>query len=107
MIMELYYEHYAQNCKDRYWEMEEKSLPYMIGFPSVPEMFEFIEELKKDGLVSVGTNRSYRHLLVNLELKRYGVIYRACGHSRIGNRDYTVEEFKEEIYLPWKIKNGL
>lgn len=104
MIMELYYKNYSENCKDKYWEMEKKILPYMIGFESVPEMFGFIEELKKDGFSSAGTNRSYRHLLVNLEFKRYGVIYRACGHGCVDSHVYTIEEFKKDIYVPWSKK---
>lgn len=106
MLMEVYYEHYYENCNDRYWEMEEKSVPYMVLFPSVDEMHSFINELRQDGFRCVSANHSYRALLVNLELKRCGVIRRACKHSCVGDRNYTPEEYIEEVYTPWKNRNS-
>ena len=46
MLMEVYYRHYRENCREKYWEMEEKSMPYMILFPSVTEMHDFMEVLQ-------------------------------------------------------------
>lgn len=102
MLMEVYYRHYRENCQEKYWEMEEKSMPYMILFPSVSKMNDFMQELQRDGLQCVASNDSYRGLLVNLDLKRYGVIHRACKFGCLGNRDYTPEEFRKEVYEPWK-----
>ncbi|MDD5994585.1 MAG: hypothetical protein PUC49_07010 [Clostridiales bacterium] len=106
MLMEVYYRHYRENCQENYWEMEEESMPYMILFPSVSEMHDFMKVLQKDGLQCVASNHSYCGLLVNLDLKRYGVIHRACKFTCVENRDYTPEEFKREVYKPWKIKNS-
>lgn len=102
MLMEVYYRHYRENCREKYWEMEEKSMPYMILFPSVTEMHDFMEVLQKDGLHCVASNHSCCGLLVNLDLKRYGVIHRACQFSCVEKRSYTPEEFRKEVYEPWK-----
>ena len=106
MLMEVYYRYYRENSQEKYWEMEEKSMPYMLLFPSVSEMHDFMKVLQKDGLQCVASNRSYCGLLVNLDLKRYGVIHRACKFACVGNRNYKPEEFKREVYEPWKIKNS-
>lgn len=68
MLMEVYYRHYRENCQEKNWEMEEKSMPYMILFPSVSKMHDFMLELQRDGLQCVASNHSYRGLLVNLDL---------------------------------------
>ena len=97
MLMEVYYEHYADNCRDRYWEMEEKSIPYMVLFPSNEEMQSFILELKQQGYRCVSNNTDYRALLVNTTLRRCAVITKACKHSCISDRNYTPEEFEREV----------
>ena len=102
MLVEVYYEHYKENCQGRYCEKESTSLPYLIRFPTVEDMHRFMGELRSDGLRCVESNHSYRVLLVNLELKRYGVIYLPCKHSCIGDRAYTPEEFVSEVYNDWK-----
>lgn len=106
MLMEVYYRKYGESCTEKNEEMEEKSIPYMVLFPSAKEMHDFMEMLKKDGLQCVASNDTYKGLLVNLDLKRYGVIHRACKFTCVENRDYTPEEFKKEVYEPWKIKNS-
>lgn len=105
MLMEMYYKYYRENSGSKYW-LEEKSIPYMVLFSSVDDMHDFMRILKADGLQCVSSNRCYRALLVNLELMRFGVIFRACKHSCVDNRNYTPEEFVEEIYKPWKEKGG-
>ena len=99
MLMEVYYEHYADNCRDRYWEMEEKSIPYMVLFPSNEEMQSFILGLKKQGYRCVSNNSDYRALLVNTSLRRCAVITKACKHSCIDDRNYTPKEFEREVLL--------
>lgn len=106
MLLEVYYRNYGESCTEKSGEMEEKSIPYMVLFPSAKEMHDFMEMLKKDGLQCVASNDTYKGLLVNLDLKRYGVIHRACKFACVGNRDYKPEEFKREVYEPWKIKNS-
>lgn len=96
MFMEVYYEHYAENSRGHYWE-EEKSIPYMVLFPSNEAMQRFIEKLTAQGYCCVSNNTGYRALLVNTTLKRCGVITRACKHSCVNDRNYTQEEFEEII----------
>ena len=90
----------------RYWEKESKSIPYMILFPSADEMHRFMEVLRGDGLRCVASNSDYKGLLVNLELRRYGVIHFACKHSCVGDRNYTPNEFISEVYKHWKSMNS-
>ena len=102
MLMEVYYEHYAENRGGRYWEMEDRSLPYLVLFPTVGGMLEFIRRFDADGLRSAGTNHDHRGLLVNLGLKRYAVIGRACRHACVDDRTYSPEEFAAEVYEDWR-----
>lgn len=102
MLMEVYYKHYMENCKDRYWELEKKSIPYMVLFPTVEKMRCLMEALSKDGLRCVGANYDYRGLLVNLELMRFAVIQKACKHSCVDGRTFMPEEFVSEVYGPWR-----
>ena len=94
--MEAYYEHYAENCRGHYWE-EEKTIPYMVLFPSNEAMQRFIEKLKTRGYSCVSNNTGYRALLVNTTLKRCGVITKACKHSCVNDRNYTEEDFEKEV----------
>ena len=98
MLMEIYYEHYAENCRDRYWELEKLSVPYMVLFPTVYEMHCFMDVLRRDGLRCVESNYEYRTLLVNLELKRFAVIRQPCKYKCVNDHNYTPEEFISEVY---------
>ncbi|MCD8106791.1 MAG: hypothetical protein LUE20_02360 [Oscillospiraceae bacterium] len=96
MLMEVYYEHYRQNCKGAYWE-ERKSLPYMVLERDKAKQEEFKEILKRKGFQCVAWNDSYSGILVNVELKRFGMINRACKHSCVDDRNYSIDEFTVEI----------
>lgn len=97
MLMEVYYEHYAENCCDSYWEKETKSIPYMVLFPSNKEVQAFILKLKNQGYRCVSNNYSYHALLVNTNLRRCAVITRACKYSCIDDRNYSPEDFEREV----------
>ena len=98
MLLEIYYEHYAENYNDRYWEMEEKSIPYIILFPKRSEMQLYIMKLKRLGYRCVSNNFTYRALLVNTELKRCAVIVKACKFCCVDDRNFTPEEFENEVF---------
>lgn len=104
MFMDVYYEHYTKNCNGRYWE-EQRSTPYLISFPTVKNMQSFMDELRKDGLKCVSSNSSYHTLLVNLDLKRFAVIPKACKHFCKDDRTYNSEDFITEVYSCWKISH--
>ena len=88
MLLEVYYRNYGESCTEKSGEMEEKSIPYMVLFPLAKEMHDFMKVLQKDGLQCVASNDTYKGLLVNLDLKPYGVIHRACKFACVGNRNY-------------------
>ncbi len=96
MLMEVYYEHYRENCKGAYWE-ERKSLPYMVLECDKAKREEFKEILKRKGFRCVAWNDSYPGVLVNVELKRFGMINRACKHSCVDDRNYSIDEFMVKI----------
>ena len=97
MFMEVYYDHYAENWCDRYWEKEDESIPYLVLFSSNEEMQEFILKLEKQGYRCVSNNSVYLALLVNTDLRRCAVVTKACKQSCIDNRNYTLEEFEREV----------
>ena len=43
MLMEVYYRNYGESCTEKNEEMEEKSIPYMVLFPSAKEMHDYME----------------------------------------------------------------
>lgn len=103
MWQEIYYEHYYENCRGHYWEMEEKILPYSIKCRNGRTKKALEELLRKDGLRGVWGTQC-RGLLVNLELKRFCSYPMPAKMSCIGSHSYTEEEFLSEIYYPWYLK---
>ena len=98
MLMELYYEHYVQNCCGRYWE-EQKSIPYMVLFDDGEKMMKFRDFLLSEGFRAVTGMSGYPGgVLVNMELRRFGQIFYACKYSCVNDRNYTPEEFMNEVY---------
>lgn len=91
-ILELYYEHYEENCKGAYWE-EEKYIPYMVLIYDKELQEKFKVELINLGFSCVTWNYTYPGILVNLELKRFGKITKPCKHSCFDDYNYTYEEF--------------
>lgn len=97
MFLEVYYEHYAENCKNRDWELEQMSIPYMVVIKEKSAREVFRQFLLDAGFRCVHWNGVYSGILVNVELKRFSEIQKACSYKCIGNRNYTMEEFMEEI----------
>ena len=98
--MEVYYKHYKENCQGRYWE-EETSLPYAVKFVEEVSKLEMAKILERDGFACVNGLNEYPVLLINLELRRWASITRACKHSSVDDRLYSYEDFVKEIYYPW------
>ncbi|MCD8150310.1 MAG: HNH endonuclease [Clostridiales bacterium] len=96
MLMEVYYEHYLENCNGAYWK-ERKVLPYMVLVRDKTKRDELRTVLEKDGFRCVAWNEDYPGILVNVELKCFGMIEKACKHSCINDRNYSYDEFVEEI----------
>ena len=99
MLMEVYYEKYP--VKDG---KNKKFLPYFVNCESVSNKNAIIRKLKKDGFLCVSDNDGYRHILVNLKLKRVATIHAPCFHSCVDKKVYSYKEFFKVIY-PKKQKN--
>lgn len=98
MLMELYYEHYADNCHGIYWDMSSKSLPYMVLIHDFEKRQKFHDFLKSEGFQCVTWNYEYPGVLVNMNFRRFGLICRACRYGCVNNRNYSLEEFMSEVY---------
>lgn len=98
--MEVYYEHYRENCRGRYWD-EEKSLPYSVKFSDEASKCEMADTLNRAGFTCVNGLNNYPVLLINLELKRWASITKPCKHSSINDRLYSYQDFLDEIYILW------
>lgn len=96
MLFEVYYKNYAKNCKGKYWE-EEKSLPYIVLERDVKKRNSFYGYLASKGFKCVSWNYSYPAILVNPKLMRFGMINKAAKYPSIDEKNYTIDEFKEEI----------
>lgn len=100
MFMELYYEHYKENCKGCYWE-EEKTLPYSILIQEREKREELEKVLLDNGFECVVYENGYPLMYVNLTLKRFGRNEKACGSSTINHAPMSLDQFKTEILIPY------
>jgi hypothetical protein len=100
MLMEVYYEHYKENCRGRYWD-EKISLPYSVKFTNDESKREMAAILNEAGFACVNGLNEYPVLLINLELKRWASITKPCKHSSVNDRLYAYADFLKEIYCPW------
>ena len=96
MFMEVYYEHYAENATGAYWE-EKESIPYMVLEHNKDQREKFKKQLEAAGFWCVSWNGVYPGILVNTELKRFAMIEKACHHSCVNDRNYSIKEFNDEI----------
>ena len=98
MLMEVYYEHYKENCRGPYWE-EEKILPYMVLERDKEKREEFRTYLLSIGYRCCSWNDSYPGVLVNTKLKRFALITKAASFGHLDGKNYSIEEFKEHILI--------
>ena len=97
MLMEVYYENYAERCNDAYWE-EPISIPYGVYDRNPKHRKAFYRFLKSEEFKCVDWNDTYPLILVNMEFKRFGLIYRPVAHKCVDSRRYTIQEFLDEVY---------
>lgn len=102
MFLELYYEHYAENCNGKYWE-EAESLPHGFFIREETLRREMDAALDREGFQCVCGENGYPLVLVNFTLKRYGRIPKAAGTATINDVDYTYDQF---ISLLEKFRNA-
>ena len=96
MLMEVYYEHYAEKCNDAYWE-EEKILPYMVLERDKEKGEEFKTYLLSIGYRCCSWNDSYPGVLVNTKLKRFALITKAASFGHLNCKNYSIEEFVDKF----------
>lgn len=104
MLMDVYYEHYSESCGNENVSRGSKIIPYMVLICDYKTREEFRTFLKSKGFRCVDWNHDYPGVLVNMELRRFGLIYRACRHSCVDDRNYTLDEFMQEVFVPWENK---
>lgn len=103
MLMDVYYAAYTDRDGSPLRVNEsDKILPYLIEFPTKYNMEQFTKKLQQSYFINAASNKSYRHLLVNMTFQRFAVIEKACKHECVGGRVYTEQEFLEEVLLPWQ-----
>lgn len=105
MLMEVYYEHYMENCMGRYWE-EEKYIHYMVNIHDKNKREKFRRFFESESFTCVDWNPDYTGVLVNIKLRRFALIYMACRHSCVDERPYTPEEFMDEVYNKKDVMEG-
>ena len=93
-LMELYYEHYRENARTNYWELEEKILPYGVKFETTEAQQAYAEKLRLKGFRDVGTLKCF-HLFINIKTKRFGSPMYACHYALVNDQLYSAEEFDE------------
>ena len=96
MLMEVYYEHYREKCREAYWE-DKKYIPYAVKIPDRSLREAFVAELSQMGFSCVNGINDYPVILVNTDLRRWASITKACKHSCVGDRLYTETEFRDEV----------
>lgn len=102
MLMDVYYEFYSESCGNDAVSRGPKTTPYMVLIRDHKTRESFRTFLKGKGFRCVDWNPDYPGVLVNMELRRFGLIYRACKHSCVDDRNYTLDEFMQEIFMPWQ-----
>lgn len=104
MFMELYYEHYMENCRSVYWN-EPKSLPYAVRIPDKAERADLERILNDAGFSCVVHENEYPVMYVNFTLKRYGRNVKACRSSTVNETLLTKEQFLTDIFAKYQ-SNG-
>lgn len=97
MFLELYYEHYRENCRGAYWE-EFVSLPYAIRIPDKTDRIAFAGMLDNDGFRCVNPVNVYFVMYVNFTLRRYGSCEKACASTSINRELLSKDQFLTDIY---------
>lgn len=94
--MEVYHEAYVKDNKGGYWTKPSYT-PYGVYERDKKARNSFYGFLTSKGFKCVSWNDSYPFILVNTELKRFGLIYLPINHDCVDSRHYTIQEFKDEV----------
>ena len=98
-LMDAYYKDYNLHCHDREWfDNAERVLPYMVHEKDRKKREEFRAFLEAEGFKLLTWNPDFAGVLVNMEFRNFGLIYLPCKHACVNDRNYTIQEFMDEVY---------
>lgn len=97
MLQEVYYKNYKENRNGDY-RKEPKSIPYSISELDRDVMESFYDFLIAEGFECVDWNLTFHTVLVNTELRRFGMIHLPTYFECVNSRHYTIKEFLDEVY---------
>ncbi|MCD8200663.1 MAG: leucine-rich repeat domain-containing protein [Clostridia bacterium] len=82
-----------------------KYVPYMVRIADEEERENFRRFLETEGFDCRSWNPWYKGVLVNFDLKRFGLIRHPCHYECAEDRTYLREDFLEEVYVPWRMRH--
>lgn len=98
-LKDVYYKDYSLHCHDKEWlDNAERVLPYMILEKDRKKREEFRAFLEAEGFKLLTWNPDFAGVLVNMEFRNLGMIYLPIKFPCVDGRDYTIQEFKDEVY---------
>lgn len=97
MLMDVYYESYGREVNGVI-DNGKHYMPYGVKIPEETEREAFKSFLLSEGFTCVSWNSIYPIVLINLELKRFGLNYLPVTHRCVEDKLRTVTEFLTEIY---------
>ena len=97
--MDAYYKDYNLHCHDKDWPGNaERVLPYMVLERNRGKREEFRAFLETEGFKLLTWNPDFSGVLVNMEFRNFGLIYLPCKHACVNDRNYSIQEFLDEVY---------
>ena len=97
MLQEVYYKNYKENRNGDY-RKEPRSIPYLVTEKDRDVMESFHDFLIDEGYECVTWNLTFHSVLVNTELRRFGMIHLPTYFECVDSRRYTIKEFLDEVY---------
>ena len=98
-LMDAYYKDYNLHCHDREWfDNAKRVLPYMVLEKDRKKREKFRAFLEAEGFKLLTWNPDFAGVLVNMEFRNFGLIYLPCKHACVNDRNYTIQEFMDEVY---------
>ena len=98
-LMDAYYKNYSLRCRNKeYIDNAERVLPYMVLEKDRKKREAFRAFLETEGFTLLTWNSDFAGVLVNMEFRNFGLIYLPCKHGCVNNRNYSIQEFLDEVY---------
>lgn len=86
---------------------KEKTIkPYGVLLETWDEVPTVYKYFKNEGFNCCWWDGHYKCILINLDLKKYGTISKACQFPMVGGNPMTIDDFLNKIFKPWKEQRG-